>query len=64
MSLKLILARLLAPRLFDPAAWLYNWMTANSVWQESCANLLTPRPDSVEGSLVLDLGIGPGVSAR
>ncbi len=63
MSLKLILARLLAPRLFDPAAWLYNWMTANSVWQESCANLLTPLPDSVEGSLVLDLGIGPGVSA-
>lgn len=63
MSLKPILARLLGPWLFDPAAWLYDWMTANSAWQESCANLLTPFPDGAGGGLVLDLGIGPGVSA-
>ena len=38
-------------------------MTANSAWQESCANLLDPFPDRAEEGLVLDLGIGPGVSA-
>ncbi len=63
MSLKPLLARLLGPWIFNTAAWLYDWMTASSVWQESCANLLAPIPDSAESSLVLDLGIGPGVSA-
>ena len=63
MSLKPILARLLGSWIFSSTAWLYDWMTANSAWQESCANLLDPLPDDTEGGLVLDLGIGPGVSA-
>ena len=63
MSLKSILARLLGSRVFSSAAWLYDWMTANSAWQESCANLLDPLPGRAEEGLVLDLGIGPGVSA-
>ncbi len=63
MSLKPILARLLGSWIFNAAAWVYDWMTANGVWQESCANLLDPLPDRAESSLVLDLGIGPGVSA-
>ncbi len=63
MSLKSILARLLGSWVFSSTAWLYEWMTANSAWQESCANLLDPLPDPTEEGLVLDLGIGPGVSA-
>ncbi|MFQ5921468.1 MAG: class I SAM-dependent methyltransferase [Anaerolineales bacterium] len=63
MSLKPILARLLGAWVFSSAAWLYDWMTANSAWQASCANLLDPLPASAEGGLILDLGIGPGVSA-
>jgi ubiquinone/menaquinone biosynthesis C-methylase UbiE len=63
MSLKSILVRLLGSWIFNSAAWLYDWMTANSVWQESCAYLLDPLLDGPEGGLVLDLGIGPGVSA-
>ncbi len=63
MSLKSILARHLGSWVFGSTAWLYEWMTANSAWQESCANLLEPLPDRAEEALVLDLGIGPGVSA-
>ncbi len=63
MSLKSILARHLGSWVFSSTAWLYEWMTANSAWQESCANLLEPLPDRAEEALVLDLGIGPGVSA-
>ncbi len=63
MTLRSILARLLGPWVFDTAAWLYEWMTAAPAWQESCAHLLTPLPDAAGGELVLDLGIGPGVSA-
>ncbi len=63
MSLKSILARLLGSWVFSSTAGLYEWMTANSAWQESCANLLDPLPDRAEEGLVLDLGIGPGVSA-
>jgi len=63
MSLKLFLTRLLGPWVFSSGAWLYDWMTANSAWQESCANLLDPLPAGAEEGLVLDLGIGPGVSA-
>lgn len=63
MNIKSILARLLGPWLFSSSARLYEWMTANSAWQESCANLLDPLSDNEERGLVLDLGIGPGVSA-
>ena len=62
MSLKSILARFLGSWVFSSTAWLYEWMTANTAWQESCANLLDPLPDRAEEGLVLDLGIGPGVS--
>ena len=63
MSLKFLLTRILGSWLFDALPWLYDWMTANSAWQESCANLLHPLPTGSEEGLVLDLGIGPGVSA-
>lgn len=63
MTLRSILARLLGPWVFDTAAWLYDWMTANPAWQESCAHLLSPAPDGAGARWVLDLGIGPGVSA-
>lgn len=38
-------------------------MTGNRVWRLSSTRLLDPLPESTEERLVLDLGIGPGVSA-
>lgn len=63
MSLKSIPASLLGSWLFGTGARLYSWMTANTVWQESCVHLLAPNPNETAETLVLDLGIGPGVSA-
>jgi ubiquinone/menaquinone biosynthesis C-methylase UbiE len=63
MKLKRFVARLLDPWLFQVGAWPYDWMTANRVWQQSSADLLTSLPDQAQGTTVLDLGIGPGVSA-
>lgn len=48
--------------LFDLGAGIYNLMNANPVWQASCARLLDDLPEGAE-PVVLDLGIGPGVSA-
>lgn len=48
--------------LFAFGAWPYDLMTANAQWQASCARLLDEVPAST-GLRVLDLGIGPGVSA-
>ncbi len=56
-------ARLMGPWIFDVGAWPYDWMTANPIWQHSCVQLLSRLPETPAGKLVLDLGIGPGVSA-
>lgn len=48
--------------LFDVGAWAYNFFTANKVWQANCARLLAHIPPGWNGSYVLDLGVGPGVS--
>jgi ubiquinone/menaquinone biosynthesis C-methylase UbiE len=53
----------LDPWLFQVGAWPYDWMTANRVWQQSSADLLAPFPSPAVSTTVLDLGIGPGVSA-
>lgn len=62
-SIRSILIRVLGGWLFDVGAWPYNWMTANRVWQQSCADLLNSIRQQSGDLLVLDLGIGPGVSA-
>lgn len=62
-SIRSILTRILGGWLFDVGAWPYNWMTANRIWQRSCADLLKSIRQQAQQVLVLDLGIGPGVSA-
>lgn len=62
-NLRSRLAQLLGPWLFEVGAWPYDWMTSNQVWQASCAHLLSRLPEHDANYLVLDLGIGPGVSA-
>lgn len=47
---------------FDLGAVMYDWFTANPVWQESCAQLAERLPAQA-GAWVADLGCGPGVSA-
>lgn len=52
-------------RVFDLAAGIYGWFTAQPVWRASCARLvaqLPPDGPSDEASRVVDLGCGPGVS--
>jgi ubiquinone/menaquinone biosynthesis C-methylase UbiE len=49
--------------LFNLGAGWYNLLTANPVWQASCSRLLEDVPDGAECLRVLDLGVGPGVSA-
>lgn len=53
----------MGPWVFDVGAWPYDWMTANHIWRHSCEQLLSRLPDHGGSGLVLDLGIGPGVSA-
>lgn len=56
--------RLLHSRwVFDLGAWPYDVMTANPIWRASCARLLDSVSPGGSHVTVLDLGIGPGVSA-
>lgn len=49
--------------IFDLGALPYDFMTANSVWQANCARLLDEISTESGRQRVLDLGVGPGVSA-
>ena len=49
--------------LFDLGAMWYDILTANPAWQANCARLLDSAPAGEERQRVLDLGVGPGVSA-
>lgn len=49
--------------LFNLGAGWYNLLTANPVWQASCGRLLEDVPGGGKRLNVLDLGVGPGVSA-
>ena len=53
---------LLGPWIFDAGAKIYNLMNSNPIWQENCAHLLDGTAVNRDGVVVLDLGIGPGVS--
>jgi ubiquinone/menaquinone biosynthesis C-methylase UbiE len=55
--------RLLGQWIFDLGASIYNAANSNPIWQANCALLLEEMASPSEGLLVLDLGIGPGVSA-
>src|SRR4051812_49694529 len=46
--------------IFDLAAPIYDWFTAQPLWWSSCARLARDVPPDAR---VLDLGVGPGVSA-
>jgi ubiquinone/menaquinone biosynthesis C-methylase UbiE len=54
---------LLGQWIFDAGAKIYNLMNSNPIWQENCAHLLDGTTANENGAVVLDLGIGPGVSA-
>lgn len=62
-ALKNGLKGLLGNWIFDFGAKMYDLMTANPVWQESCASLLVHVGAPNSTLHVLDLGIGSGVSA-
>jgi len=47
---------------FDWGAKPYDFLTGQRYWRRSCAALVEPLADR-EGLRVLDLGVGPGVSA-
>src|SRR5262245_56787390 len=49
--------------IFDVFAWVYNIISANGIWQTSSAGLLDHVPSTEAPLQVLDLGVGPGVSA-
>jgi ubiquinone/menaquinone biosynthesis C-methylase UbiE len=49
--------------IFDVGAGLYDLFTANPVWSANCACLLDHVPVKQNMRQVLDLGVGPGVSA-
>jgi ubiquinone/menaquinone biosynthesis C-methylase UbiE len=55
--------RLFGVWIFDVGARLYTAMTANAVWQASCASLLDHVPANQKQLQALDLGTGPAVSA-
>jgi ubiquinone/menaquinone biosynthesis C-methylase UbiE len=49
--------------LFEAAADLYGWMTAQSAWQQSCRRLAERLPAIGAPLRVVDLGCGTGASA-
>lgn len=49
--------------LFDLGAAWYDILTANPAWQANCGRLLDGVPAGAGRLRVLDLGVGPGVSA-
>lgn len=52
------------PWMFDLAADVYGWMTWQEVWRDHCRMLVDHFPVGLpERPRILDLGIGPGVSA-
>jgi ubiquinone/menaquinone biosynthesis C-methylase UbiE len=55
--------RLLGQWIFDLGASIYNSVNSNPIWQANCALLLDGVAPPAAGLLVLDLGVGPGVSA-
>jgi ubiquinone/menaquinone biosynthesis C-methylase UbiE len=61
--LKKAMQRLLGQWIFDLGASIYNAVNSNEIWQANCALLLEGMALPSARLLVLDLGIGPGVSA-
>lgn len=55
--------KLLGVWIFDVGSWIYDFITANEIWQDSCARLLEYVPQDQNRRLILDLGTGPAVSA-
>lgn len=50
--------------MFDVGAEFYGWMTWQEVWREQCRSLVDHFPvDLPARPRILDLGVGPGVSA-
>jgi ubiquinone/menaquinone biosynthesis C-methylase UbiE len=49
--------------IFDAGAKIYNAVNTNETWKASSARLIEGMGGEEDGLLVLDLGIGPGVSA-
>jgi ubiquinone/menaquinone biosynthesis C-methylase UbiE len=49
--------------IFDVGSSIYDFITANEIWHDSCARLLEYVPQDQNRRLVLDLGTGPAVSA-
>lgn len=54
---------LLGQWIFDAGAKIYNLVNSNPIWRESCARLVDGMLVGQDSLLILDLGIGPGVSA-
>ena len=55
--------QLLGQWIFDLGASIYNSVNSNPIWQANCALLLEGMAAQPAEHLVLDLGVGPGVSA-
>jgi ubiquinone/menaquinone biosynthesis C-methylase UbiE len=62
-GVKLFVQWLLGQWIFDLGAGIYNRVNSNPHWQENCAHLIDNLDSHKDGLHVLDLGIGPGVSA-
>jgi ubiquinone/menaquinone biosynthesis C-methylase UbiE len=62
-NLRRAVQRLLGQWIFDLGASIYNSVNSNPIWQANCARLLEGLGARPEELLVLDLGVGPGVSA-
>jgi ubiquinone/menaquinone biosynthesis C-methylase UbiE len=54
---------LLGQWIFDAGAKIYDRVNSNPFWQENCAQLVDGMDSKRDGLVVLDLGVGPGVSA-
>jgi len=64
VSLLHLVRRLFNTRwVFDLGAWPYHLVTENRAWQTNCSRLLDGVPIGRDRVRVLDLGVGPGVSA-
>lgn len=59
----MLMSRLFGVWIFDVGAGLYDFITANEIWQANCARLLEHVPRNGGRRKVLDLGTGPAVSA-
>lgn len=62
-GLKKFLRWLLGQWIFDAGAGIYNLVNSNPIWQENCAHLVDGMRVENDNLVILDMGIGPGVSA-